>query len=513
MLPKKQKVIQSSIPFKKVGIIGGGTAGYFSALAFKKYSPQTEVVLIESDKIPIIGVGEATTRAIIVFLHKVLGFEVSEFFREVQPTYKLGIRFEWGSNSDGYFNYPFERNESYTAHNLCGNSNLGSLSSVLMSAGKSFITSSDDQYMGYGALINGSNYAYHLDNATFTTYLKKKARERGVSIVNTTIQDVRTTADGDIDVLLDANGDTHQFDFYVDCSGFRSILVGQALNTRFVDFSDSLFTNRALVTAKSNSNNPMPYTTATTMNNGWLWNTPLRSDDHLGYVYSSDFCSDDEAYDELKSMNPEIDGAKLVKFRTGRLEKCWRGNAMAIGNSFGFVEPLESTGIQMIITGLYSLFGNLEKYNSIERARVEVNRELDESWNHLRWFITWHYCFNKKLDTEFWKKVRNDSNVSGYDSFMEYYLDRGPFKKEENFADVRLAKMLKGALFRQNGLDCILVGQGMFPTTRDNNLLSSSARLVNKVHLWQKMSDNALSHIDALKVVEQNPDLLKIDEL
>src|SRR5262249_6023498 len=181
-------------------------------------------------------------------------------------------------------------------------------------------------------------------------YLGRRAREHGIGCIDAEIVDADLSEDGSsIESLVTSDGSRFKFDLYVDCSGFRSSLLEGKLRSSFISYDSSLFTDVAVVASIPHNGVIKPYTTAETMNSGWCWTIPHVEEDHRGYVFSSGFCAQDEAVREMRSKNPNMGDYWTVKFRSGRHEECWKGNVVAIGNSFGFVEPLESTAIQVIM--------------------------------------------------------------------------------------------------------------------------------------------------------------------
>lgn len=497
--------------YKSVGVLGGGTAGFFAALILKKNRPDLQVTLIESDKIPVTGVGEATTRIIIQFLHRDLGFELGEFFREVKPTWKQGIKFEWGLPGDYYFNYPFGLHESYASYCKDGHLNNGSLQSMLMSADKSFLLRTGTNVRAISSIASGNEYAYHLDNKKLIYFLRKKAKEFGVRLLNREVIDTTLSENGEeIVALLDTDGEQHSYDMYVDCSGFRSKLLEGVMKSAFVDYSSSLFTDRALVSTLNNGGHIKPYTTATTMNSGWMWNIPLRTEDHIGYVYSSSFCSDDEALKELSEKEPTLSSTRTVRFRSGRHQHCWKGNVVGIGNSYGFVEPLESTGIQMIISELKTILQHFPVHCNDEASKKKINSHLNQQWDHLRWFLAWHFHFNKKLQTPFWEAYKNEANVSGYQELLQVFREEGPLRKKQHFENQDLRSFLSDSLFRFNGFDNILLGQNELPNRPDEEYLQRNTEpLQRREIIWEEVTKRALEHKEALEIVEEQPELIE----
>jgi tryptophan halogenase len=279
------------------------------------------VTLVESPHIPITGVGEATVPYMMMFLHHYLGINADELYRAVQPTWKLGIKFDWGPHPEGFMG-PFDWSTDSVGLigviENTGNINSSTLGSAMMVADRTPVYQIDGRMV---SLMKYLPFAYHLDNAMFVSFLTTPASRRDVKHVKATLADVVLSGDEWIDHLRTTDGQLLRFDLYVDCTGFRSRLLGQALGTRFRSFNSSLFTDSAVTGNTDHGGHLMLYTQATTMNAGWCWRSPTRESDHRGYVYSSAFISDDAATHELATRYPGIGEPRLVKFRTGRYER------------------------------------------------------------------------------------------------------------------------------------------------------------------------------------------------
>lgn len=410
---------------RTVGVLGGGTAGYFAALAIKQHRPDLSVTVVESSRIPIIGVGEATTTLMPPFLHRTLGLDIAEMWRAVRPTFKLGIRFEWGLPDPAYhFDYPFGMSYPLEAAVYDGDLRAQSLMSLLMDHGQGpVVRGPDGQVM---SLLPSIKFAYHLDNASFVRFLRDAAVARGVEHLDVTVDVVERSADGQRVERLRGDGRELRFDAYVDATGFRALLVGDALESPFLSYASSLFCDRALVATVPQREVIRPYTTAECMENGWCWNIPVRGEDHRGYVYASAFVSDDEAHAQMLARNPAMRDAHLVRFRSGRRRELWRGNAFAVGNAYGFVEPLESTALHMVIVELGYVLAGVDALldgRDVTAARDHVNRTLGDHWDYLRWFLSLHYKFNRRYDTPFWQAARADVDVSGFAALLREYAE------------------------------------------------------------------------------------------
>lgn len=489
---------------RRVGVIGGGTAGYLTALALQAKRPWLDVTLVESSTVPIIGVGEATVPLMVTFLHHYLGIDPVELYREVRPTWKLGIRFDWGPDPEGFM-APFDwgSNSIGVLGSLAeqGDINAFTLQSLMMTAGRTPVFAPDGDPV---SLMKFLSFAYHLDNERFVRFLTNLARSRGVGHLDAKIAEVVQAGPEWIDHLVTTDGRRLEFDFYVDCSGFRSLMLGQALKTPFHSYSDSLFTDRAVTGNIPHNGVIKPYTTATTMDAGWCWNIPTREDDHRGYVYSSAAISDDEAADELARKYPGITPPRLVRFRVGRHESAWRGNMMAIGNSYGFVEPLESSGLLMITQGILALVRSMPASWSDPVGREVVNSVLGKKWDEIRWFLSVHYKFNTRLDTPFWREARSRTDVSGLQPLLEVYAAGAPLRLRDKLTQLHLG-LTAPTFYGLEGVDCVLLGQKV-PTR-----LLRSAEPIERWRTRKAAADvlvrQALPQAEALAMFDAEPRL------
>ena len=485
---------------RHIGILGGGTAGYLTALALRAKHPHLEVTLIESSKVPVIGVGEATTPLMPQFLHVDLGLDMKAFFAAVKPTLKLGIRFLWGEPGEGWFNYPFGPNQVLESLVYEGRLTDACLQSMMMDAGVLPLSRQGETYH----CDLDTEVAYHLDNRRFVNYLKDQAENRGVHLLDREIVRVRTNPSGEnIEALVCAEGSVHEFDFYVDCSGFRSLLLDHALGSEFVAYDKSLFTDRALIACVPNQGVIQPYTLAETMTAGWCWNTPQPQEDHRGYVFSSAWLNPEEAEREMRAKNPGMAAAKLIKFRAGRHRHFWRGNLVAMGNAYGFVEPLESTALHLLIRQIGLFVRAFPITGNDPGVAAIMNRKVNGWWDYLVWFLAIHYKFNRKLDTPFWQACRHDVDVTAYGELIETFRRRGPLAAD---ATARAAFDYPDPLWGAAGIDVILAGQA---THQYLPQPAMSARA------WRKLRERAqhwvgrnLPQRQALDLLTSNPELL-----
>jgi tryptophan halogenase len=443
---------------RSVGIVGGGTAGYLTALALRAKRPWLEVTLIESSTIPVIGVGEATVPSMIPFLHHYLGIDPAEFFQRVQPTWKLGIRFDWGPDPLGFM-APFDWDSNPVgvlgALDNTGSINGSTVQSLFMMADRTPVFQIDDRYV---SLMKYLPFAYHLDNGRLVAYLTELGARRGVRHVDAKVASVEQDSRGWVDHLRTSDGEELRFDFYVDCSGFRSLLLEKAMDARFHSYAASLFTDSAVTGNLGHGGHLKPYTRATTMDSGWCWSIPTPESDHLGYVYSSAAVSDDDAAGELSRKFPGISEPRVVRFRSGRHDRAWRGNVMAIGNSYAFVEPLESSGLFMITVAVQALVESLPPSWAEPRMDDAVNVAMGRLWDSLRWFLAIHYRFNTRLDTPFWQDARRLTDVTGIQPLLDIYATGAPVQLRDSVVRT-LGISASPPFYGIGGVDTILLGQ------------------------------------------------------
>ncbi len=485
-------------PIASVGILGGGTAGYLAALALRQKTPTLKVTLIESSKLPIIGVGEATTPLMPQFLHVDLGLDIHSFWREVQPTFKLGIRFDWGETSDARFHYPFGPVRPLEPFLFEDSALNCSLRSMMMSADRLPLD------LAAGRCRLGLDTAYHLDNRRFAAYLRRQAERRGVARIDTTITDAALSEDGEsIAALIDEDGRRHTFDLYLDCSGFRAELIGGKMGSPFLDFKSSLFADRAIVAATPHGGRVKPYTTAEAMSAGWCWNTPQPEEDHRGYVFCSAFQDDEAAAAEMRAKNPAMGDWRVTPFRTGRRAHFWKGNVVALGNAYGFVEPLESTALHMLIRQIGALVRAFHHGKDGRGAQAVLNRRIGNYWDYLRWFLTIHYKFNRAMDTAFWSACRADADVSSHAELLASFHRRGPLSYDP---EMGAAFDYPDPLWGAEGVDTILLGQRA-PTRPPRPAWSRAAWL-----RWKRASaacvQRAADHGQASAALADQPELL-----
>ncbi|MBS3744015.1 MAG: tryptophan 7-halogenase [Wenzhouxiangellaceae bacterium] len=407
---------QSDNRIRRVVIVGGGTAGWMTATALVDAVGQAcEVVLIESEQIGIVGVGEATIPPIKLFNQK-HGLDESEFLRETKGTFKLGIEFVgWTRQGHRYF-HPFGKygaefdavplHHHWLKARTHGKAeDLGEYSMAWAAARRGRFT---HPLRDPRRVQSTFDYAYHFDSVMYGQYLRSKAEARGARRIEGKVVDVALTGEsGLIESLKLEDGQRIEADLFVDCSGFRGLLIEQALETGYIDWTHWLPCDRAVaVPCKHGGEGLTPYTRSTAHRGGWQWRIPLQHRVGNGHVYCSDCVSDDEAAQVLlENLEGEaLDEPRPLRFKTGRRKKFWNRNCVAIGLAAGFMEPLESTSIHLIQTAINRLLALFPERGGFELSAAEFNRLTATEYERVRDFLILHYHANERSDSGFWRR-------------------------------------------------------------------------------------------------------------
>jgi len=470
---------------KKVVIVGGGSAGWMTASSLVKNFPDLEITVIESTDIPTIGVGESTINSINIFL-KDLGLKDSDWMKKCNAVYKTSIDFTNWDGKGTRIRYPFgESNffDDYIAADWF-------TKKALIGADKDEFTSfalGSDQMIRNNKLtrdfkIRGWNFdkdtAYHMDAGLFGDYLKKYyCIPKGVTQTIDTVISVTQNEDGDVDKLILSGGDTVTADLFIDCTGFRSLLLDGVLNEPYISFTDKLLNDKAIAIRIPyvNKNEELEHSTnATTLSSGWVWNTPLWDRIGTGYVYSSKFLTEEEAENEfreylindrdIKHSREEIESIKAmhVDINPGIRERSWVKNVCAIGLSNGFIEPIEATGLMLTHNSIFALIQTLQRRNcGVNGYDKEIfNRNIRVGMQKFTSFIAAHYAMSERDDTPYWKYVTEDIKYTD-DSSDEWkgLIDYVPEK-------ITLYSDWSGETPRKNGMSFIMAGFGYNPITK-----------------------------------------------
>lgn len=401
---------------QNIVIAGGGTAGWMTAAALANtMGGHCTITLVESAEIGTVGVGEATIPHIQLF-NEMLGVDENEFMRKTQATFKLGIEFvNWKQVGESYL-HPFgvygdDINAVPFHHYWLKLSNAG-LAPALEAFSLTTLAAYSNKFMRPIAIqdspLSKLNYAFQFDAGLYAAFLRDYSDARGVKRIEGKIAQVHLRDDGFIESLQLETGETIDGDLFIDCTGFRGLLIEQALHTGYEDWSHWLPCDRALAVPSGNTGELTPYTRATAHTAGWQWRIPLQHRTGNGHVYASRFMSDDEACAILLN---NLDGEALaepkpLRFVTGKRKKMWNKNCVAIGLASGFMEPLESTSIHLIQTAIARLI-SLFPTRAFHQAEIDLyNQRTDYEYERIRDFLILHYKATERSDSAFWNHCK-----------------------------------------------------------------------------------------------------------
>lgn len=415
------------MPTKSVLIVGGGSAGWIAAAYLDAAlnaggQRAVDITVVESPNIPRISVGEATIPS-IQHLLGVIGVDEKEFMKATDATFKQSIRYVNWLHKEGHaYHHPFSRYRIGPI-DRSGVKWLGSDRKIpFMEAVSAQVQISD---MGLAPLMLGKwdfgpplSYAYHMNAHKFADYLCALSKSRGVTHILDDVVDVEMKDDGGIAAVKTQGGKRLAADIFVDCTGFAAILIEKKLGVGFVDCSQWLLCDRAVTMHVPYDHfypgHVRPFTTATALSAGWVWDIPLSKLRSVGYVHSSQFVSDDQAEAELRAY----EGAhcadlpsRVVKFVVGRRQKAWVKNCVAIGLSGGFIEPLESTGLYLSDLAVVMLAEHFPFGDDMEPLAFRYNRILSNRFYEILDFINMHYVLTRRTDTEFWREVQRQERI------------------------------------------------------------------------------------------------------
>lgn len=474
-------------PVHKVVVVGGGTAGWMTAVLLKKVlQQQVEVELVESDEIGIVGVGEATIPPIQIF-NQYLGLDEKEFLRETHATMKLAIRFEnWRVAGEQYyhtFGAPGTQ-LGFTSfqHYWLRAKQLG-LTNSLWDYDLNYLCCEQEKFN----IIKTQNplyevpYAYHFDATLYGRYLRKLAERAGVVRTEGLIEHVQLHETlGHVETLRLRDGRHIRGDLFIDCSGLRGLLIKQALGVPFESWAHYLPANRALAVPSEPHATIKPFTRSIAHAVGWQWQIPLTHRNGNGIVYSSEFCSDEQAAELLLANlgSKPLAEPRKIQFETGRVSRQWHKNVVAVGLASGFLEPLESTSIHLIQSAVVRLLKVFPHQGIEEAARDYYNQDSREEYETIRDFIILHYHVNARHGERYWDHLRQMPVPERLRHKLELFQQTGHVHNDRN------------DIFRDASWLQVMLGQGITPedyhpaaaAVPDDKLLSTLEQIRQAKH-------------------------------
>jgi len=485
----------------KIVVVGGGTAGWMAAAAFSALLEKGafEIVLVESDDIGTVGVGEATIPPLTAF-NNMLGIDENEFLAASQGTFKLGIEFvDWGAPGERYF-HPFgPHGQDFRGvhfHQLYLRESRRrslpdieewSMSAVAARLGR-FARPGPDARLPLSQLA----YAFHFDAGLYARFLRSHAERNGVRRVEGRIVDVSVDGEsGRVRSVALADGTDIEGELFIDCSGFRGLLIEEKLSTGYEDWSRWLPCDRAAAVPSRLAAPPEPFTRSTARASGWQWRIPLQHRMGNGLVYSSAHLDRDGAAELLLA---NLEGEALAEprhlsFTAGRRRLAWSANVVSLGLSSGFVEPLESTSIHLVQTGIAKLLALFPDRRFDPRERDEYNRQMQEVFEDVRDFVILHYKATRRDDSDFWNYCRTMDVPDSLDSKLELWRSKGRLFREGR------------ELFGAASWVAVLLGQGIVPEEQEPAVGAIDPQMASealeKMRLsYRKMAEHMPLHAD-----------------
>ncbi|KGJ90437.1 tryptophan halogenase family protein [Colwellia psychrerythraea] len=508
---------------KKIIILGGGSAGWMTAsLLDKAWADKgTEILLIESDLINKIGVGEGSTPSLRLFFNH-LGISEQEWMPECNATYKCGISFPGWTNRDdpAYADFPAYIHPFYSkADWKTGNAFMHN--ARLRRDGIDVPAHPDDYWLqSYLAkhfkgpiasqkLRDEMDYGYHFDSALVGDFLKKRLLNKGLSHLVDTVNDVILNDKGEISSVVTKDNGAHTADIFIDCTGFAARLIRGALKVDFIDYSDCLFNDRAIaIQSPIDCTQDIPsQTTSTALSSGWAWRIPLINRYGNGYVYSSKYLSDGEAEKELRDhIGPSCKNqdARVIKMRLGRLSQHWYKNVLAVGLSQGFIEPLEATALMLIQHTVESFIGDYQDMFAKKRdlcVQQDIyNSQLNKVFESIKDYIVAHYRLNSRTDSQYWRDNReNKNNSARLNALLSAWHTQGAdFEAELHNHNAELTYFAPSWY-------CLFAGKGHFPASLNkpsaNTKVAPTAEIIK---YCQHVSQQFYNHNEQLEKVYGN---------
>jgi tryptophan halogenase len=458
---------------KNITILGGGSAGWLTALYVRQLFPNTKIILIESSEVGILGAGEGSVPMLPSFL-KSLKIDENDFIKKTKATFKLGISFEnWNGDNKKYF-HPFSSNVEILDYNkitkdlaIAGNLSNNIRSYFLINSitnNKNIdevIPTSKLAYQNKSPFFKTTNnpniqnsvsYSYHFDARLTADYLKNIGIERGVSVIDGKLSEVIDN-NGDITEIILEGGLRIPCDFIFDCSGFARLLIGKHYQTKWVPYNEQLTVNSAIPFFLPQSEDHVkPYTRAIAMKYGWMWQIPLQHRWGCGYIFNDEYINSEEAKKEVEELlGHEIETNKTFKFNAGRFEKSWVNNCISIGLSSGFTEPLEATSL-MVTMSMLSHLNPHTLINRLPNLIKEYNDHFNSNNDEIVSFLHYHYLTDRD-DTEFWRDYKSKTKIPRLlNELMSKWENRVPNNQDDKIFAPSTAFSLESWIIVGNGI-------------------------------------------------------------
>ncbi|MEC8949567.1 MAG: tryptophan halogenase family protein [Pseudomonadota bacterium] len=454
---------------KNIVILGGGTAGWMTANVLQKKWQHLgiSISLVESPDIGIVGVGEGSTPKLKYFFDS-LDISESEWMPECNATYKNGISFKNWSTVPGYEEYfhPFGCSLDFVTLKFLYNNATLRRKGIDVTANPnrfSLMASLAEKKLAPIASANFPfhfQYGYHFDSVLIGKFLQKKAEEVGINHIQATVKNIELNSNGDITSLKLNNDQTLYGDFFIDCSGFAAILLEKTLKVPFISFSDNLFNDSAIAIPTEIDQNIPSQTISTALTNGWVWHIPLTNRFGNGYVYSSQYCTQDEAEKELREylglLESDVE-ARHLKMKVGRTQESWHNNCVAVGLSQGFIEPLEATALQFVISTIEEFATAFEEGGFTNQFKELFNQRMNMNFEGIRDYIVLHYKTNSRNDSQYWIDNRENTNIpNNLKDMLSCWHNIQSLEAE-------LKRLKIGSYYTQMSWTCLLSGMGLFP--------------------------------------------------
>ena len=493
---------------KHIVILGGGTAGWITANAMIHCwaDKEIDITLVESPSIGTVGVGEGSTPRLKLFFDSI-GIQESEWMPRCNATFKNGISFANWSTRPGFERYfhPFASQlDQHTKTAFYFNTYARRLGMDVHAHPDRFFLASRLAENRQEPRPNENfpfvvEYGYHFDANLVGNFLREFARKRGVKHVEAKIVDVGQSSEGNITHLVTDAEKIIDGDFFVDCSGVRGTLIQKTLDVPFRSFAENLFNDSAVVLPTEPQNQIGSQTVSTALKNGWAWEIPLTHRVGNGYVYSSSYCSPDEAELELRThlgvLDKDIE-ARHLRMKVGRVEKHWHRNCLAVGLSQGFIEPLEATALNLVCNTVYDFIETVDKDGFDGRGLESFNERTNERFETIRDYIVAHYILNTRDDTDYWKQNGENRNVPERLQQILHIWKSGKSLSTE------MERLKIRSSYTAMSWYCLLAGYGFYPELKP---ISTTPPAVEKFDMAEidefirRCALNFQSHNDALR--------------